>query len=52
MRNLVLNGVEQFGPVVKAVSNGRGLATYHEQDFGHGNKVITHVFWTLESNRH
>ena len=51
MRNLVLNGVEQFGPVVKAVKNGGGLATYHEQDFGNGNKVITHVFWTLESNR-
>jgi hypothetical protein len=51
MRNLVLNGVEQFGPVVKAVANGGGLATYHEQDFGGGNKVITHVFWTLESSR-
>jgi hypothetical protein len=50
MRNLVLNGVEQWGPVVKVVKNGRGLATYHEQDFGNGNKVITHVFWTLESN--
>jgi hypothetical protein len=52
MRNLVLNGVEQWGPVVKVVKNGRGLATYHEQDFGNGNKVITHVFWTLESTRH
>lgn len=51
MRNLVLNGVEQFGPVVKAVKNGPGLATYHEQDFGNGNKVITHVLWTLESTR-
>jgi hypothetical protein len=51
MRQIVLSGVEQFGPVVKAVSNGGGLATYHEQDFGNGNKVITHVFWTLESNR-
>ena len=51
MRNLVLNGVEQFGPVVKAVKNGRGLATYHEQDFGNGNKIVTHVFWTLENNR-
>src|SRR5215207_1630939 len=50
MRNLVLNSVEQFGPVVKAVKNGPGLATYHEQDFGNGNKVITHVFWTLDRN--
>ena len=51
MRNLVLNGVEQLGPVVKVVKNGPGLATYHVQDFGNGNKVITHVLWTLESNR-
>ena len=51
MRNMVLSGVEQFGPVVKAVANGGGLATYHEQDFGGGNKIVTHVFWTLESNR-
>jgi hypothetical protein len=51
MRNLVLSGVEQFGPVVKAVKNGPGLATYHVQDFGSGNKVVTHVLWTLESHR-
>lgn len=51
MRNIVLNGVEQFGPVVKVVKNGRGMATYHMQDFGHGNKVVTHVFWTLEASR-
>lgn len=50
MRNIVLNGVEQFGPVVKVVKNGPGLATYHEQDFGNGNKIITHVFWTLEAS--
>ncbi len=50
MRNLVLNGVEQFGPVVKVVKNGPGMATYHVQDFGNGNKVITHVFWTLEAS--
>lgn len=49
MRNLVLSSVEQFGPVVKVVKNGPGMATYHEQDFGNGNKVITHVFWTLEA---
>ena len=50
MRNIVLSSVEQFGPVVKVVKNGPGLATYHEQDFGHGNKVVTHVFWTLEAS--
>lgn len=50
MRNIVLNSVEQFGPVYKVVKNGPGMATYHVQDFGNGNKVITHVFWTLESN--
>jgi hypothetical protein len=49
MRQLVLKNVEDFGPIVKAVKNGRGLATYHEQDFGGGNKVVTHVFWTLDS---
>jgi len=47
MRNIVLDSVDDFGPIVKAVKNGRGLATYHMQDFGHGNKVITHVFWVL-----
>lgn len=52
MRQLLLNGVEQFGPVVKVIKNGRGLATVHEQDFGNGNKVITHVFWTLEAHQH
>jgi len=48
MRNIVLNSVEDFGPVVKAVKNGAGLATYHMQDFGHGNMVVTHVFWALD----
>jgi hypothetical protein len=48
MRNLILNSVDQFGPIVKVVKNGNGLATYHEQDFGHGNKVLTHVLWTLQ----
>jgi hypothetical protein len=47
MRNIVLDSVDDFGPIVKAVKNGHGLATYHVQDFGHGNKVITHVFWVL-----
>ena len=51
MRNLVLSSTNQFGPIVKAIKNGPGLATYHEQDFGNGNKVITHVFWTLDSKR-
>ncbi|RPH54448.1 hypothetical protein EHM82_06840, partial [bacterium] len=41
MRDLVLTGVDQFGPVVRAISNGGGLVTYHEQDFGNGNKIIT-----------
>jgi hypothetical protein len=52
MRQLVLNGVDQFGPAVKVIKNGRGLATVHEQDFGNGNKIITHVFWTLEAHQH
>jgi hypothetical protein len=48
LRKLVLDGTEQWGPIVKAVSNGGGLATYHVADFGHGNKIVTHVLWTLE----
>jgi len=50
MKNIVLNSVDQFGPIVKAVKNGPGLATYHVQDFGHGNMVVTHVFWALDSH--
>lgn len=52
MRNIVLNGVDQFGPIYKVVKNGKGMATYHMQDFGRGNKVVTHVFWTLEHDHH
>jgi hypothetical protein len=48
VRKLVLDGVDQWGPVVKAVKNGRGLATIHVADFGQGNKIVTHVFWTLD----
>jgi hypothetical protein len=50
MKNIVLNSINDFGPIVKAVKNGAGLATYHVQDFGHGNKVVTHVFWALDSH--
>ncbi|HYN22881.1 MAG TPA: hypothetical protein VE078_18115 [Thermoanaerobaculia bacterium] len=52
MRQLVLDGVDQWGPIVKAVKNGRGLATTHVADFGRGNKVVTHVLWTLDHKRH
>lgn len=51
MRNLILNSPAQWGPVAKAIKNGRGLVTYHVQDFGGGNKVVTHVFWALDSHR-
>ena len=50
MRQLVLSSADQWGPVVKAIKNGPGLITYHVQDFGHGNKVITHVFWALDGH--
>jgi len=49
MRNLILSNVEQWGPVVKSVKKGNALFTVHEQDFGNGNKVITHVFWALDN---
>jgi hypothetical protein len=49
-RNLVLSNVEQWGPVVKAVKRGDALFTTHVQDFGHGNMVVTHVFWALDHN--
>jgi hypothetical protein len=48
MSQIVLSGVNQWGPAVRSIKNGRGLATMHELDFGNGNKVITHVFWALE----
>lgn len=51
VRQLVLDGVDQWGPIVKAVKNGRGLATYHVADFGRGNQILTHVFWTLDHHR-
>src|SRR5919106_1378266 len=47
-RNLILSGVEQWGPVVKSFHKDGKLFTTHVQDFGHGNKVITHVFWVPE----
>jgi hypothetical protein len=50
-RNLVLANVDQWGPVVKSYQKGGVLMTVHEQDFGHGNKVVTHVFWILDPNR-
>jgi hypothetical protein len=52
VRKLVLDGVDQWGPIVKAVKNGRGLATTHVADFGRGNKVVTHVLWTLGHKNH
>jgi hypothetical protein len=47
-RNLILSGVEQWGPVVKSYYKDGKLFTTHVQDFGRGNKVITHVFWVPE----
>jgi hypothetical protein len=50
MRNFVLDSVDNFGPIVKAIKNGPGLITYHVQDFGRGQKIITHVFWALDNH--
>lgn len=51
MQNLILENVKQWGPVVKSFNKNGSLFTTHVQDFGHGNKVITHVFWVPESPR-
>jgi len=50
MQNLILENVKQWGPVAKSFQKDGMLFTTHVQDFGHGNKVITHVFWVPESN--
>jgi hypothetical protein len=36
-------GPGQWGRLVKSTRNGRGQT--YELDFGHGKKILTHVFW-------
>ncbi len=43
MSDLDPEGPGQWGRLVKSTSNGRGQT--YELDFGHGNKILTHVFW-------
>jgi hypothetical protein len=43
MNEIDFEGPGQWGRLVKSTRNGRGQT--YELDFGHGNKVITHVFW-------
>jgi len=49
MNDLNLEGPGQWGRLVSSSRNGR-VQTY-ELDFGHGNKVITHVFWASSEER-
>ena len=46
MRNLVLQSVDQWGPVVSVARDGHQTA--HVQDFGNGHRVITFVTWTFD----
>ena len=43
MGHINFEGPEQWGRLVRSNANGR--VQIFELDFGHGNKVITHVFW-------
>jgi hypothetical protein len=43
MGQINFEGPEQWGQLVRTSTNGR--VQIYELDFGHGNKVITHVFW-------
>lgn len=43
MGNIDLEGPGQWGRLVRSNANGR--VQVFEQDFGNGNRVITHVFW-------
>lgn len=47
MDDLDLNNRAAWGRLV-AASAGHGQETY-ELDLGHGNKIITHVIWTMEA---
>ena len=46
MRNLDFAGPEQWGRLIGASANG--MAAVFEQDFGHGNKVLTHVLFASD----
>lgn len=46
MNNLDLSSHRQWGRLIHS-SRGGMLETY-EQDFGHGFRVITHVFWAVD----
>ena len=43
MGNIQFENPGQWGRLVR--SNGNGRVQVFEQDFGNGNRVITHVFW-------
>lgn len=49
MEQLYLAGPAQWGSVISRYEDGR--PSRYELDFGHGYKVITHVFWVPEDNR-
>lgn len=46
MRDIELDGPGQWGKLISVSEDGR--QTVFEQDFGHGYRVITHVFWAFD----
>lgn len=46
MRDIEFEGIRQFGRLVSVSKDGH--RTTFEADFGHGNKVVTHVFWIFD----
>lgn len=46
MQDLEMTGPGSWGRVVASYADGRGRL--YELDFGHGNKILTHVFWVPE----
>lgn len=47
MRELELTGPGQWGRITSRYANGRPKT--YELDFGHGHRVVTHVFWAPDA---
>ncbi len=48
MNQIRLDGPGQWGKLVGGTSNGGGLVSVYELDFGNGWKIITHVSWATQ----
>lgn len=47
MRELELTGPGQWGRITSRYANGRPKT--YELDFGHGHRIVTHVFWAPDA---